>query len=130
MFSPEWRHESPVSNGPRIFNPLLLTKHHRSRTMRSILLLTACRLSAAAQELTTSSLNSGGGPATGNDVEIAASLGGFGDISLSGGNGGAGSAGYITARAGFPGQIYDPVRIAITPGSATLTDNSQTQFSA
>jgi len=87
--------------------------------MPALLLLLV--LPAAAQELTTSVIDAGGSLTTGGDVEIAGSFGSFGAIS---------SGGDTTARAGFPGQIYDPAIVAITPGNAALTDNSSTTFAA
>ncbi len=84
-------------------------------------LLLLLMLPAAAQELTTSIVDAGGGLTNGGDVEIAGAFGSFGDLSTGGDS---------TARAGFPGQIYDPASVAITPGSASLTDNSTTPFSA
>lgn len=81
-----------------------------------LLLLT---LPSAAQELTTGSINAGGSLTTGGDVEITGSLGAFGDVT---------TGGDTTARAGFPAQIYDPVRVAITPGNTTLQENSAAAF--
>lgn len=86
-----------------------------------ILLLLLLTIPSAARELTTGAVNAGGSLTTGGDVEITGSLGTFGDVS---------AGGDTTSRAGFPGQIYDPVRVAITPGDATLQENSAAAFTA
>jgi hypothetical protein len=77
---------------------------------------------AHAQEQTTSVLDAAGSLATNGDVVIAGSLGSFGGLSS--------DAGPVSGRAGFPGQLYDPVSIIITPGSATLQENDGLPFVA
>lgn len=86
--------------------------------IRALLLLS---MSSHAQELTTGGVNAGGSLTTGGAVEITGSLGGFGDVT---------TGGDTTARGGFPGQIYDPLRVAITPGDAVLVENSAAAFTA
>lgn len=87
-----------------------------------ILLALLLILPAAAQELTTATLDAGGGLTNGGEVEIAGSLGGFGGI--------ADGSDATTARAGFPGQIYDPALVAISPGEATLAERETATFTA
>lgn len=87
-----------------------------------ISLTAAASLHAQAPALTTATLDAAGSLTSGGDVEIAGSLGGFGGLST--------DAGAVTARAGFPGQIYDPVSVAITPRSATLQENDFVAFTA
>ena len=78
-------------------------------------------LRADETALTTSAVDAGGGFSSGDAVEINGSLGGFGGVS--------GDAELTaTSRAGFTGQIYDPVRVAITPGSAELSENVIVDF--
>ena len=85
-------------------------------------LTAAASLHAQPPALTTSVLDAAGSLISGGDVEITGSLGGFGGLST--------DAGAVTARAGFPGQIYDPASVAITPGSATLQENDVRLFTA
>lgn len=85
-------------------------------------ILMALALPAAAQELTTATLDTAGSLTTGGDVQIAGSLGGIGGLSS--------DARDVTARAGFPGQIFDPVRFSVTPGAATVFENATTAFTA
>ena len=86
-----------------------------------ILPLLLLAIPSAAQELTTGSVDAGGSLTTGDGVEISGSLGGVGDVT---------TGDDTTARGGFPGQIYDPVRVAITPGDTTLQENSAAAFIA
>jgi hypothetical protein len=78
--------------------------------------------SATAGELTTAILDAGGVLTSGGDVAIAGSLGGFGGVSSDNGP--------VTARAGFPGQIYDPASVAVTPAAATVNENDTRSFTA
>jgi hypothetical protein len=82
----------------------------------------AAGLHAQTPALTTDVLDAAGGHATGGNVEMESSLGGFGVLST--------GAGAVTARAGFPGQLYDPATVAITPGEATLQENNVRLFTA
>lgn len=106
---------SPCSPPVEAGNP---GNHGWAKATPALLLLA---LPARAQELTTATLDSGGSLTNGGDVEMAGSFGAFGDVS---------SGGDTTARAGFPGQIYDPASVVVTPGSAALTDNSSATFIA
>jgi hypothetical protein len=94
---------------------------HEHWQAQAITLLLLLLPPANAQELTASTVNGGGSLTSSGDVEITGSFGAFGDVTTGSG---------ITARAGFPGQIYDPASIAISPGVALIAENSTTAFSA
>lgn len=86
------------------------------------LLYITCQPAAGSPELTTGTTDAGGSLTSGGEVEISGSLGGFGGL--------ASDAGTVIARAGFPGQIYDPAGVAITPDAAALQENALVPFTA
>ncbi len=74
------------------------------------------------QELTHAVLDSAGGRSTGGTITNVASLGGIG--------GEMHDTAPLTARSGFAGQLWDAVRLDITPQPASMQESSTLQLAA
>lgn len=95
------------------------------RSLRSPVALLPCALlvsTATAQHLTHATLDSGGGRSSGGTITNDASLGGIGGEIM--------ETPQFTARAGFVGQLWDPVSLDLTPQPASLPESSALQLAA
>jgi hypothetical protein len=89
---------------------------------RALLALLCTSSPACAGELTTATLDAGGGSAAGGVVEVDASFGGFAGFSD--------GAASVTSRAGFSGQLYDIRSLTIAPDFAKLEEFGSAAFNA
>ena len=89
----------------------------RGRVLAGALMLYA--LTSPAAELTTASLDGGGGRSTGGTYVNDACVGGIGGVS---------SGGADVARQGFAGQLMDVSRVSVTGTPARVNEQAATQL--